>query len=74
MTAHNNHATAPSYRRERRSRAKVLEHAERRCYVPECRRRPKLVPMPMLDVRIWICDMHRGQRMVGAMTELVAHG
>lgn len=69
-----NHATNPRDERGRRDAAARMAKAERRCMVPECPRRPRLVTLPLSERRIWVCGGHRPGLTIGAMRQVVAHG
>ena len=44
------------------------------CLILGCRREASLVPLPLLGRSVWVCDRHRGARLIAAMRGLVAHG
>lgn len=43
-----------------------------RCLV--CSRKARLVTLPLVGRRLWLCGTHAPAQMVAVMRELVAHG
>ncbi len=44
------------------------------CIWPSCKRLGKLTRLPLTGEHVSLCDLHRGRRFIGHMSELIARG